>query len=171
MRYLEEDGTIGRLYEHYFVTVGNATSVADSQKFGKAIAERLKKANVDGVILTSTWGTDTRCGATLAKEIDRVGDILHKTWQKKKQMVDTISNDEIEKMYQTAMDAGALGGKITGAGAGGFLLLYVRREKQDKVRTALANYRELPFFFEKHGSQIIFNYRSYPWKWLHYLIS
>ena len=99
-----------------------------------------------------------------AKEIDRVGDILHKTWQKKKQMVDTISIDEIEKMYQTAMDAGALGGKITGAGAGGFLLLYVRREKQDKVRTALANYRELPFFFEKHGSQIIFNYRSYPWK-------
>jgi len=54
MRALERDGTIGKLYNLYYVTVGNATSVADSQKFGKAIAEKLKTANVDGVILTST---------------------------------------------------------------------------------------------------------------------
>jgi len=54
MRALEKDGTIGKLYDFYYVTVGNATSVANSQKFGKAIAEKLKAAGVDGVILTST---------------------------------------------------------------------------------------------------------------------
>jgi len=54
MRALEKDGTIGKLYDHYYVTVGNATSVANAQKFGKVIAEKLKAADVDGVILTST---------------------------------------------------------------------------------------------------------------------
>lgn len=54
MRALEKDGTIGKLYDLYYVTVGNATSVANSQKFGEAIAEKLKAADVDGVILTST---------------------------------------------------------------------------------------------------------------------
>ena len=54
MRALEKDGTIGKLYDRYYVTVGNATSVANAQKFGKAIAEKLKVADVDGVILTST---------------------------------------------------------------------------------------------------------------------
>jgi len=54
MRALEKDGTIGKLYDIYYVTVGNATSVANAQKFGKAIAEKLKAADVDGVILTST---------------------------------------------------------------------------------------------------------------------
>jgi len=53
-RSLEKDGAIGKLYDLYYVTVGNATSVASAQKFGKAIAEKLKAADVDGVILTST---------------------------------------------------------------------------------------------------------------------
>ena len=54
MRALEKEGTIGKLHDFYYVTVGNATSVTNSQKFGKAIAEKLKRANIDGVILTST---------------------------------------------------------------------------------------------------------------------
>jgi glycine reductase len=54
MRALEKDGTIGKLYDRYYVTVGNATSVANAQEFGKVIAEKLKAADVDGVILTST---------------------------------------------------------------------------------------------------------------------
>lgn len=97
-------------------------------------------------------------------ELDMVGEILNETWQQKKLMVDTISNQEIDQMYEKALKAGALGGKICGAGAGGFLLLYAQRERQNKVREALSEYRELPFFLERHGSKIIFNYRSYPWK-------
>ncbi len=97
-------------------------------------------------------------------EIDMVGDILKETWEEKKRVVDGISNSKIDVMYQKAIQAGAVGGKICGAGAGGFLLIYVPRELQNKVRKALSAYRELPFFLEPHGSKIIFNYRRYTWK-------
>ena len=102
--------------------------------------------------------------AIISSKIDLLGGILKQTWEEKKRLVSAISNGEIDKMYRLALDAGALGGKICGAGAGGFLLLYVQREKQNQVRKALVNYRELPFFLERHGSKIIFDYRSYPWK-------
>jgi D-glycero-alpha-D-manno-heptose-7-phosphate kinase len=97
-------------------------------------------------------------------QFDIVGELLNSTWLEKKQIVNSISNPTIDLMYQKALDAGAIGGKICGAGAGGFLLLYVEREKQTLVRKALAEYRELPFFLERHGSKIIFNQRGYPWK-------
>ena len=54
LRTLEKAGIIGKMHDYYYVTVGNATSIASSQEFGKAIAEKLKAADVDGVILTST---------------------------------------------------------------------------------------------------------------------
>jgi D-glycero-alpha-D-manno-heptose-7-phosphate kinase len=62
-------------------------------------------------------------------------------------------------MYKTALDGGAIGGKISGAGGGGFLMLYVPRENQNRIRQALKNYRELPFLLERDGSKIIFNNR------------
>jgi D-glycero-alpha-D-manno-heptose-7-phosphate kinase len=99
-----------------------------------------------------------------AGDIDSMGGILHKTWMEKKQVVDTISNPEIDAMYEKAREAGALGGKICGAGAGGFLLLYVKAENQNAVRKALSAYREMPFMLERHGTKIIFNQRRYPWK-------
>jgi D-glycero-alpha-D-manno-heptose-7-phosphate kinase len=89
----------------------------------------------------------------------RVGKILHTGWQMKQQLADNISNPNIENMYNIAMENGSLGGKITGAGGGGFLLVYVPRENQDKVRHALREYRELPFSLERDGSKIIFNNR------------
>ena len=67
-------------------------------------------------------------------------------------------------MYNKAMGAGALGGKICGAGGGGFLLMYVPKAKQDKVRTALSDYRDLHFMLDSFGSRIIFNVRSYSTK-------
>ena len=77
----------------------------------------------------------------------------------KKGLNDKISNPRIDELYETARKAGALGGKITGAGGGGFLLLYCPRDKKDAVYKALENYRELPFGFEDDGSKVIFNYR------------
>ncbi len=67
-------------------------------------------------------------------------------------------------MYAKALEAGALGGKIAGAGGGGFLLLYCPREKQNNVRKVLIGFREMPFLLEKDGSKVIFNYRRYGWK-------
>jgi len=99
-----------------------------------------------------------------AGDNDKVGDVFQKAWKFKKQLASKISNGDIDAMYENALDAGATGGKICGAGGGGFLMLYCPRHKQDAVRLALKDYREFPFFLEKHGSKIIFNYCRYEWK-------
>jgi D-glycero-alpha-D-manno-heptose-7-phosphate kinase len=97
-------------------------------------------------------------------KFNMLGKLLHENWLLKKSLVGSISNVEIDEMYDKAMDAGALGGKICGAGGGGFLLMYVPKAKQDKVREALSNYRELHFMLDSFGSRIIFNVRSYSTK-------
>ncbi|MDH7482316.1 MAG: GHMP kinase [Armatimonadota bacterium] len=91
--------------------------------------------------------------------IDRLGEIMHQGWLYKKQLAGKISNSEIDNMYERALDAGALGGKIAGAGGGGFLLLYCPPERQNKVREALSNLRELNFNLERDGTKVIFNVR------------
>lgn len=91
--------------------------------------------------------------------IDAIGHLLHEGWELKKQMASKISNGRIDEMYATARRAGALGGKITGAGGGGFLLVYCPEGKRESVRRALSELRELPFKFEPDGSKPIFNYR------------
>ncbi|MCR5487767.1 MAG: GHMP kinase [Lachnospiraceae bacterium] len=89
-------------------------------------------------------------------DVDCVGQELDRTWQIKKKFAGGVSNEEIDRMYETARQAGAEGGKILGAGGGGFLLVYVPEEKQDKVRSAMSSYREVPFVVDSEGSRIIF---------------
>lgn len=91
--------------------------------------------------------------------IDAIGTFLEEGWQLKKQMANGISNGTIDEMYQKARRAGAQGGKITGAGGGGFILLYCPHDKQDSVREALKPLQELPFLMENDGTKVIFNYR------------
>ena len=97
-------------------------------------------------------------------EIDQIGSILSKNWDLKKNLSSNISNSEIDAMYKTAIDGGAEGGKIAGAGGGGFLLVYCKRENHDKLRESMKNYREISFMLEPHGSKIIFNYSRYQLK-------
>jgi len=92
-------------------------------------------------------------------DFDAFGHLLHEGWELKKQMASNISNGVIDEIYATARRAGALGGKITGAGGGGFLLLYCPREKQYKLREALSPLPELGFHLEPDGTKVIFNYR------------
>ncbi len=94
-----------------------------------------------------------------AEAFDEFGMLLHQGWEYKKTLASGITNGNIDAMYQAARQAGALGGKITGAGGGGFLLLYCPPQKQDDVRLALRNLRELPFDLERDGTKVIFNYR------------
>jgi D-glycero-alpha-D-manno-heptose-7-phosphate kinase len=77
----------------------------------------------------------------------------------KKQLAGSISNGSIDKIYDAARQAGAIGGKLTGAGGGGFLLLYCPHHKQEAVRAALNSLQELPFQLERDGTKVIFNYR------------
>ncbi len=95
----------------------------------------------------------------IAGNMDAIGLLLHESWQLKKQLASQISNGDIEGMYQSARNAGALGGKITGAGGGGFLLLYCPHEYQKAVRSVLHEFQELPFQLEPDGTKVIFNYR------------
>lgn len=92
-------------------------------------------------------------------DITFLGQTLEEGWELKKQLLGGISTSDIDKMYNLAKEAGALGGKITGAGGGGFLLLYVPLGKQDNVRKALASYQELKFSLERDGSKSILNTR------------
>ncbi len=88
-----------------------------------------------------------------------IGELLHRGWELKKQMASKVSNPQLDEMYTTARKAGAIGGKISGAGGGGFLLLYCPQEKQESVRTALSNLQELSINLEADGSKVIFNYQ------------
>ena len=85
-----------------------------------------------------------------------VGEILHESWMLKRSLTSSISNQAIDDCYEMARAAGATGGKILGAGGGGFLLLYVPLERQEAVKRALKNLRQIPFRFERDGSKIIF---------------
>jgi D-glycero-alpha-D-manno-heptose-7-phosphate kinase len=88
--------------------------------------------------------------------IDAVGDILHENWMLKRELVGGISNPEIDAWYEKARAAGARGGKLLGAGGGGFLMFYVPPERQPEVAAALAGLRQVPFAFEQEGSRIVF---------------
>jgi D-glycero-alpha-D-manno-heptose-7-phosphate kinase len=92
---------------------------------------------------------------------DALGVLLNQSWELKKRLAGTISNGHIDEMYKTARRAGAIGGKIAGAGGGGFLLLYVPYECQNDVRKALNFLQELPFRLESDGTKVIFNYRRF----------
>jgi D-glycero-alpha-D-manno-heptose-7-phosphate kinase len=87
---------------------------------------------------------------------DGVGEILHESWMLKRSLTNGITSPEIDAWYEAARAAGAIGGKILGAGGGGFLLLYVPQERQLAVRHALRQLRQIPFRFENEGSKIIF---------------
>ena len=90
------------------------------------------------------------------QNLDTFGELMDLNWQAKKSISGSISNSYIDGYYQKATDAGGIGGKITGAGGGGFLLFYVPKENQEKVREALCDLIHIPFNFEFNGSQIIF---------------
>jgi D-glycero-alpha-D-manno-heptose-7-phosphate kinase len=90
---------------------------------------------------------------------EKIGEMLHESWLLKKELASQITNEQIDDLYRAARKAGAIGGKITGAGGGGFLLLFCPYERQDAVREALYCLQELPFLLEQDGTKVIFNYR------------
>ncbi len=94
-------------------------------------------------------------------DFDNLGALIHQSWELKKRLAGPISNERINEMYESARRAGATGGKLAGAGGGGFLLLYVPYECQNGVRNALGGLQELPFRLEADGSKVIFNYRRF----------
>ncbi len=97
------------------------------------------------------------------RNFDDIGEVLDENWTLKKKLASGITTSRIDDMYERARTAGAMGGKVAGAGGGGFLLLYVRPEHQADVRTALSEYRQMPVMLDNFGATIIFNQRRYQW--------
>ena len=90
---------------------------------------------------------------------DAFGKLLHEGWKLKRSLTDKISTPYVDEIYETAKRAGALGGKLLGAGGGGFMVFFVRPEEQPKVKEKLKKLLYVPFKFEDLGSQIIY-YRA-----------
>ena len=91
-------------------------------------------------------------------DVDFLGECLSKGWQLKKQMASSISQNAIDVLYELGINNGATGGKLLGAGGGGFLLFYVpTKEGKEKIRKAFKDYKELPFELDNSGVSIIFN--------------
>ena len=89
------------------------------------------------------------------KNLDDFGRLLDHTWKLKRQTGSAVSTNSIDELYAKGMAAGALGGKLLGAGGGGFLVFYVRPEQQDAVRWAMRDLLYIPFKFENGGTRVI----------------
>lgn len=89
-------------------------------------------------------------------DLDDFGRLLDYTWKLKRTLSDRISTEEIDELYASAIKAGALGGKILGAGSGGFMLLYVTKDKRENVKKIFDPSRIIPFEFEDDGTKLIY---------------
>ena len=89
------------------------------------------------------------------RDIREFGELLHEAWVQKRGLTDKISNESIDHIYEEARRAGAIGGKLMGAGGGGFMVLFASPERQEAVRAALGGLVHVPFNFETSGTQIV----------------
>lgn len=124
------------------------------------LAQQMKrmKTNMD---TQSAMGAMVAMAGVMRKDLDNntiksFGSLLHDNWELKKTMTDAVTTSAINTWYAKARKKGATGGKILGAGGGGFLLLYAEKRYHDKIKRALSDLTLLPFRFEPWGSKIIF---------------
>ena len=99
--------------------------------------------------------TETMRESLVKGDINVFGEILHEGWQLKKELASGITNPEIDELYTKALQAGAIGGKLLGAGSGGFLLFYCPAEKKALLNVTLG-LRQLPFAFDYDGTSVIY---------------
>ena len=125
---------------------------ADIQKSVEFTDEQ-KKANLDQILSLVDEAQDILENPN--RNIDEFGELLNKTWQLKRRISNDVSTDSIDALYNEGMKAGALGGKLLGAGGGGFLLFYVPKSKQRSVRRVL-DLMEVPFEFENGGTRVVY---------------
>ena len=140
----------GNLMMFYTGNVRSASSILSEQN--KNVSDQAKFNN----LVKMTELTYELKDALQNNDLTSFGSILHKGWMLKRELANGITNPLIDKYYDIAMENGALGGKLLGAGGGGFLLMYVPKERQDKLRNALSDLSLMDFSFDHDGSKIIF---------------
>ncbi len=144
-RYLQEN-----LLMFYTKTQRSASKVLEKQK--SFMSDKDKYGLVDEMIPYVYKLRD----ALYQRHFDYLGEVLHKGWSLKKKITKEISNENIDYYYKNALNAGAIGGKLLGAGGGGFLLFYCPSGKQENLRRALSDLFELRFSFDYEGSKVIY---------------
>lgn len=89
-------------------------------------------------------------------DLNEFGRLLDYTWKLKRQTGSSVSTDSIDALYKKGIEAGAVGGKLLGAGGGGFLVFYVEPDKQEAVKKAMSSLLHIPFHFENGGTRVIY---------------
>ncbi|MBO5072373.1 MAG: kinase [Eubacterium sp.] len=126
-----------------------SSDIAQTQE--KAIKEKKNEQLLEMLKLVD----DAQDVLTSKGDLNEFGRLLDYTWKLKRGITSTISNNSIDALYQKAIGAGALGGKLLGAGGGGFLLFYVEEDRQKAVREALDGLLYVPFTFENSGTKVL----------------
>jgi D-glycero-alpha-D-manno-heptose-7-phosphate kinase len=145
---------VQELHEHLMLFyTGVARTAADvAQSYAGDLAARRRQLEALREMVEA--GIDILLSGMDLREF---GLLLHEAWQTKRTLSDQITNPQLDALYDRACRAGAIGGKLTGAGGGGFLLLFVPPRKRGAVLDALHDVLHVPFAFDNAGSQIVFN--------------
>ena len=128
-------------FTHFSAEVQSSNNITDKTR---QLLEMLELVDEAQEILTNN-----------DKSLDEFGKLLDVTWKLKRQTGIKISTDSIDMLYERGINAGALGGKLLGAGGGGFLLFYVEPDKQESVLKEMSNLMHVPFKFESDGTRVI----------------
>jgi D-glycero-alpha-D-manno-heptose-7-phosphate kinase len=127
---------------------------------GEVVTEQLERTSngdLDGSLgLMKDQVMDGVDILTGSRPLAEFGELLHQAWQLKRGLSSRVSTPWVDEAYARARVAGALGGKLLGAGSGGFMLLYAEPERRTRVRQALSHMREVPFDFEPEGTRLIY---------------
>jgi D-glycero-alpha-D-manno-heptose-7-phosphate kinase len=129
----------------------SASSVLKSQQTAMASQKKKQATMLRMVELAGTLKSELE-----QNNLDALGEIIHENWELKRSMTGQISNSRIDAWYAKARKAGAIGGKLLGAGSGGFLMFYAPESRHEAVTKALKDLRPVDFRFEPAGSRIIF---------------
>ena len=134
------------------VFTGFSRSASDIAKYQ---IKNISRRNVELRKMKELTSEAVNILSNTSQSIDDFGKLLDVQWNLKKLMSSHITNNTIDDIYQLALDNGALGGKLLGAGSGGFLLLYVQPGMQTKIKSSLKDFLIFDFKFENEGSNII----------------
>jgi len=151
--------TLSRLEHHLMLFFTGSTRAASSiLSQQKAASQKQDPKVLEALHGVKALTNDVQ--AALEKgAIDTLGDILHESWERKKRFASNVSNARIDELYNLARENGARGGKIAGAGGGGFLMLYCAPEQQQRVTNALESQglKRMDFHFENGGARVLVN--------------
>jgi D-glycero-alpha-D-manno-heptose-7-phosphate kinase len=154
------DADLRALASNLFLFYSSSTRQAST-----ILAEQARKTHQNLERLDKIAGLAAEVREALRnRQFDRLGSVLDRNWRLKRELASQISNSRLDQMHAAAMQAGATGAKVCGAGGGGFLLVYCPAQAQERLLAAMADHRRMPFSLERDGSKVIFNYRRPSWK-------